>query len=411
MTWVAGIVAGLVLLASILAVAEVSISRMTRVRASALRQQRRHNAALLERIERDPAPYLNAIYLAVMLAQNGSAVLVALVADHYFGDLGITLVSLGFTLAYFVVVEAMSKTFGLLHSDSAALAVAPVVWALGRALALPARGLIGLANVLLPGKGLKQGPFGSQEDIRQMAEVGHEEGSIEEGERRMIHSIFEFGDTVAREIMVPRMDVVAIPASAPLREAIAVALERGLSRLPVFRRDLDQVEGVLHIRDALAALSGGRTDTPLAELTHPAHFVPSSKKAPELLREMQREKFHLALVVDEYGSVIGLVTLEDLLEELVGEIAEEHEREARDIEQLGDGRYRLDASVPVHELNALLGTELPHAHWNTVGGLMFGLLGAIPAEGQSVDLQGFRFTAERVRGRRVVTIVVARLPG
>ncbi len=410
MMWVAGLVGGLILLGSILAIAESSISRMTRVRASALRQGGRRNAVLLEEMERDPAPYLNSIYLAVMFVQNGSAILVALMAEQYFGDLGITFVSVAFTLAYFVAVEAMAKTYGILHSDRAALAVAPIVWALGRALALPARLLIGLANVLLPGKGLKQGPFVSEEDIRQMAEVGHEEGVIEKREKEMIHSIFEFSDTVVREVMVPRLDVVAVAARAPLRTAIEVALGRGLSRLPVYRDDLDHVEGVLHIRDALKALHDGRVDVPLCDLAHPAHFVPESKKAAAMLLEMQREKFHLALVIDEYGSVSGLVTLEDLLEELVGEIAEEHEREVRDIEPLDDGRYRVDASLPVRELNERLGTDLPHDRWNTVGGLMFGLLGAIPAEGQAVALEGFHFTAERVRGRRVATILVTREP-
>src|SRR5947199_6122105 len=219
MMWVAGLVVGLVLFGSILAIAESSISRMTRFRAGALRQDGRLNAAVLEEIDRNHAPYLNSIYLAVMFVQNGSAILVALVTEHYFADVGITLVSVAFTLAYFVVVEAMSKTYGILHSDRAALSMAPIVWALGRALALPARLLIGLANVLLPGKALKQGPFVSEQDIRSMAEVGHEEGSIEETERKMIHSIFEFGDTIVRQIMVPRPDIVAVEVKTTLQAA------------------------------------------------------------------------------------------------------------------------------------------------------------------------------------------------
>ena len=165
-----------------------------------------------------------------------------------------------------------------------------------------------------------------------------------------------------------------------------------------------------HIRDALKALHEGRHAVALSDLMRPVRFVPESKKAADMLREMQGEKFHLALVVDEYGSVAGLVTLEDLLEELVGDIAEEHEPEAREIEPLGDGRYRVDASLPVDELNELLGTDLPRDQWNTVGGLMFGLLGAIPAEGQAVTLQGFRLVAERVQRRRVETILVTREP-
>jgi len=412
MIWLAATIVGLVTLGSFLAVAEAATSRMTRVRAMALREEGRRNAALLEEIESDPPRYLNSIYLAVMFVQNGSAILVAMLAEHYFGDLGITLVSVGFTLAYFIVVEAMSKTYAILHSDRAALAVAPVVWLLGKALALPTRLLIGVANILLPGKGLKQGPFVSEQDIRSMAEVGHEEGSIEESERQMIHSIFEFGDTIVRQIMVPRPDIVAVEVKTPLQAALDMIVEHDLSRVPIYSEDLDRVEGILYAKDVLKALHQSRSPIGLRELVRPAHFVPESNKASNLLREMQREKFHMAIVIDEYGSAAGLVTLEDLLEELVGEIADEHDVEERDVEAVGDGRYRVDASLPIHELNELVGTDLPRDRWNTVGGLMFGLLGTIPTEGQAVTLQGFRFTAEKVQGRRVTTVLVTReLPG
>ena len=408
MTWLPAVILVLVLFASVLAIAETAMSRMSRVRAIALREEGRRNAALLEQIQSDPPRYLNPIYLSVMFAQNGSAILIAMLSAEYFGELGITLVSVGFTLTYFVLVEAMSKTFGILHSDRAALALAPVVWLLGWALAQPTRLLIGVANVLLPGKGLKQGPFVSEQDIRSMAEVGHEEGSIEETERKMIHSIFEFGDTVVGQIMVPRPDIVAVEVKSTLHAALDTILEHDFSRVPVYRSDFDRVEGVLYAKDALKALHRGLSKAALPELIRAAHFVPESKKARDLLREMRREKFHMAIVIDEYGSASGLVTLEDLLEELVGEIADEHDVEERDVEPLGDGRYRLDASVPIPELNELLGTDFPRDRWNTVGGLMFGVLGTIPTEGQAVTMQGFCFTAEKVQGRRVTTVLVRR---
>jgi CBS domain containing-hemolysin-like protein len=408
MSWLPAAILVLVLFASVLAVAETAMSRMSRVRAIALREEGRRNAALLEQIQRDPPRYLNPIYLSVICAQNGSAILIAMLSAEYFGDLGITLVSVGFTLTYFVLVEAMSKTFGILHSDRAALALAPVVWLLGRALAQPTRLLIGVANALLPGKGLKEGPFVSAQDIRSMAEVGREEGSIEETERKMIHSIFEFGDTIVGQIMVPRPDVVAIEVESTLHAALDTILEHDFSRVPVYRSELDRVEGVLYAKDAFKVLRRGLSDVALPELIRAAHFVPESNKASDLLREMQRETFHMAIVIDEYGSASGLVTLEDLLEELVGEIVDEHDIEERDVEPLGDGRYRLDASVPIHELNELLGTDFPRDRWNTVGGLMFGVLGTIPTEGQTVSMQGFRFTAEKVQGRRVTTVLVTR---
>jgi CBS domain containing-hemolysin-like protein len=406
MIMLVGVVVVLVLFASVLAVAEASISRMTRVRAIALEAEGRRNAALLERLEADPPRYLNAIYLMVMLAQNGSAVLVAIISEYYFDTLGITLVSLAFTLAYFVFVEAMAKTFGILHSDSAALTLAPLVFVLGRALSLPTRALIGIANVLLPGKGLKQGPFVSEEDIRSMAEVGHEEGSIEEHEKELIHSIFTFGDTVVREVMVPRPDVVAVEIGSPVRVVQDMVLQHGFSRIPVYRGEIDRIEGIVYAKDVLKALQQGTGDGPLAQVMRPPHFVPDSKKVAELLREMQRQKFHLAVVTDEYGSVTGIITLEDVLEELVGDIADEYDTEEPALVPVADGVYRVDGAMPIHDLGELLDIELPSAEWDTVGGLMLGLLGAIPREGQEVRCENLIFRAEKVLRRRIVSVLV-----
>jgi CBS domain containing-hemolysin-like protein len=406
MNWLWGVVAILVLLGSLLAVAEASISRMSRVRAIALREEGRRNAALLEQIEADPARYLNSIYLAVMLAQNGSAILVAVLAQRSFGNLGITLISVGFTLLYFVVVEAMSKTFGILHSDRAALALAPLVWFLGRLLAYPTRALIGLANILLPGKGLKTGPFVSEEDIRSMAEVASEEEAIEEREKEMIHSIFEFGDTVVRDVMVPRPDIVAIDVSRSFNDVLDRVILHGYSRIPVYRENLDDIAGVVYAKDVLRQMHAGRDDGRLEDIVRKPYFVPESKRVSELLRDMQNEKFHLAVVVDEFGSVAGLVTLEDLLEEIVGEIFDEYDREEPNIEPAGKNRYRVNARLPVDELNELLEVELPNSEWDTVGGLMMGVLGRLPLQGQQVEFEGIRFTAERVHGRRIAKVLV-----
>ena len=411
MSWLWAVVAILVLFGSLLAVAETSISRMSRVRAIALREEGRRNAALLERIEADPARYLNSIYLAVMLAQNGSAILVAVLAQRSFGNLGITLISVGFTLLYFVVVEAMSKTFGILHSDRAALAVAPLVWFLGRVLAYPTRALIGLANILLPGKGLKTGPFVSEEDIRSMAEVASEEEAIEEREKEMIHSIFEFGDTVVRDVMVPRPDIVAIDASRSFNDVLDRVILHGYSRIPLYRENLDDIVGVVYAKDVLRQIHAGRHDGRLEDIARKPFFVPESKKVAELLRDMQKEKFHMAIVVDEFGSVAGLVTLEDLLEEIVGEIFDEYDREEPNIEPAGENRFRVNARLPVDELNELLDLDLPNSEWDTVGGLMMGVLGRLPEQGEQVEYDGLRFSAERVHGRRIAKVMVERING
>jgi CBS domain containing-hemolysin-like protein len=409
--WVLVAIGGLVVLGSVLAVAEAAISRTTRVRAMALREEGRRNAALLEEIEGHPARYLNAIYLTVMVAQNGSAILIALAAEHYFASLGITLVSVVFTLSYFIVVEAMAKTFGIQHADHAALVLSPFVWGLGRLLALPTRALIGIANILLPGKGLREGPFVSQEDIRSMAEVGHEEGVIEEDEKNLIHSIFEFADTVVREVMVPRPDIVAVEASTPLASALALMIERRFSRILVFREDLDHVEGYLHAKEVLAALHQGRKTGSCAELMRPVRFVPEAKKVRELLREMRRDKFHLALVMDEYGSTTGMVTLEDLLQELVGDIADEYDHtHTPEVEALGNDAYRVSGGLSVDELEKLFDARLPRNGWDTVAGLFQGVLGAMATQGQEVQVGPLVLVAEQLDGRRVMKLVIRRRP-
>jgi magnesium and cobalt exporter, CNNM family len=406
--WLA--VAVLVVLGTVLALAEAALTRMTRVRAMALVEEGRRNARTLERLESDPPRYLNSVYFGVMLAQNGAAILVAIIAERLYGSLGVTLMTLGFTLLYFVIVEAMAKTYAVLHSDRVALGLAPVVWFLGRVLAWPTKLLIGLANVLLPGKGLRAGPFVSEEDIRSMAEVGSEEGSIEEGEKEWIHSIFEFGDTIAREIMVPRPDIVAIEHDKSLRDVQALVLEHGYSRIPVLRGDLDDVAGIIFAKDVLKALHQGKVDQPLDEIVREAHFVPESKKASDLLKEMQQEKFHIALVYDEYGSTSGLVTLEDLIEELVGEITDEYDREEPEMEPVGDGSYRVSGKCSIDEVNELLDVELPDEEWDTVAGLVLDVLGTIPEEGQSVSFDGLTFTAEQVQGRRIAKVLIKRKP-
>ncbi len=412
MTWLWVLVVVFVLLGSLMALAESALTRMSRVRALAFQEEGRRNAAVLVKLESDPPRYLNSVYLSVVIVQNGSAILVAILAAQTYESLGVTLVSLAFTLLYFVLVEAMAKTFGVLHSDRVALALAPLVYLLGRILALPTRMLIGLANVLLPGKGLKQGPFVSEEEIRSMAVVGHEEGSIEEDEKELIHSIFEFGDTIVREVMVPRPDIIAIEDDKTLRDVQVLVVEHGTSRIPVYDADddLDDVIGIVFAKDVLKALHQGKHDMKLADIVREARYVPESKKVADLLREMQREKFHLALVTDEYGSVSGLVSLEDLLEELVGEITDEYDQEELEVERVGEGVYRVSGKVSVDDVNELLEAELPDEEWDTVAGLVLDLFGKIPRQGEEVTFQGLSFRAEEVQGRRIAKVLITRAP-
>jgi len=270
--------------------------------------------------------------------------------------------------------------------------------------------LVKLANVIMPGRGLPQGPFITEQELRASAEVASEEGAIEEGEKELIHSIFEFGDTIVREVMVPRPDVIAVEDTATLRDVQALVLEHGYSRIPVFREDLDDVVGVVFAKDVLKALYQGDDDMPLGDICRPARFVPESKKVADLLREMQQEKFHQAIVTDEYGSVTGIVSLEDLLEELVGEITDEYDTEVPDMVEVGDGVYRVSGKTSIDDVNELLDSQLPDEEWDTVGGFVLELFGKIPEPGEETEYQDLRFKAEEVHGRRVATVLITRAP-
>jgi CBS domain containing-hemolysin-like protein len=311
-------------------------------------------------------------------------------------------------LILFVFAEVTPKTFAIQQTDRVALFLAPLIVGLGRLFGPLAGGLVKVANLIMPGKGLPQGPFITEHELRALAEVASDEDQIEEGEKELIHSIFEFGDTIVREVMVPRPDIIAIEADKTLRDVQALVLQHGYSRIPVFREDLDDVAGIVYAKDVLKALHQGKQDMPLSEIVREVHFVPESKKVADLLREMQREKFHIALVTDEYGSVVGLVTLEDLLEELVGEITDEYDTEEPELEQVADDVFRVDGKISIDEVNEVLDVELPDEEWDTVGGLMLGLMGSIPQEGEHVAYQNLRFTAEQVNGRRISKVLITR---
>ena len=401
-------VAALVVVGSLLAMAEASMTRLSHTRSRALVQEGRRNATLLERIEADPPRYLNSVYLSVMFAQNGSAVLVAVLADRTFSNLGITFASLGFTLVYFVLVEAMSKTFGVLHSDRVALALSPLVLVLSRIFTIPVRLLIGLANVLLPGKGLKQGPFVSAEDIRQMAQAGQEAGSIESGEKELIYSVLELGETMARDVMVPRPDTAVVEAGGPLEAAIDVMVRTGHSRLPVYESDPDNIVGIVYVKDLIRALAGPAEARPaLKVVARPPFFVPETIRIFDVLREMQLKHVQMAIVTDEHGDVAGLLTLEDIVEEIVGDITDEDDIEERPVVAVGPRRWRVLAKTRIREFNELVGADLEEdADWQTVGGLVSTALAKVPEPGDEVTVGGFTFRIEQVSGRRIGGVLV-----
>ncbi|MGZ4137978.1 MAG: hemolysin family protein, partial [Actinomycetota bacterium] len=343
-----------------------------------------------------------------LLATIGGTTLATSLAVRHFHRVGEIVSTIVMTILLFVFAEVTPKTFAIKQTDRVGLLTAPPLVVLTRLVGPFAKGLLTLANVIMPGKGLKQGPYIAEQELRASAEVASEEGQIEDEEKELIHSIFEFGDTIAREVMVPRPDIVAIGDDETLRDVQALVLEHGYSRVPLYKEDLDDVIGIVYAKDVLKALHQGKHDSPLSEIAREPHYIPETKKVTELLREMQRDKFHIALVTDEYGSLSGLVTLEDLIEELVGDIADEYDREEPELVEVGEGLYRVSGKASIDDVNDLLDVELPDEEWDTVAGLLLDLFGRIPKSGDEVAFQGLSFTAEEVQGRRIAKVLISR---
>jgi CBS domain containing-hemolysin-like protein len=395
-----------------LALAETAFVRMNRIRAISLAEEGKKHAAKLVKLLERPEATLNAVLLLVLVSQLTSATLLGVILEGAAGTLGVVLGIVLQIVVFFVIGEVAPKTFAVQHTDRAAFMSTPFLYAITvfPPMRLLSSSLIGLANVLLPGKGLKEGPFVTEEDLRAMADVAADEEAIESEERRLIHSIFEFGDTVVREVMLPRPDMVAIEADATVEAAIERAIEGGFSRIPAFEDTPDNIVGLVYLKDLVRRARAGEGEQPVRASLRPAVFVPEQKRVAELLREMQAKQFHMAIVVDEHGGTAGLVTLEDLLEEIVGEITDEYDVEGPGVEHLPGGSLRVPGRLSIDDLSEELDMELPDTEWDTVGGLVFNLLGHVPEEGEAVRFQGLEFRTERVQGRRIVSVVITRVP-
>lgn len=395
------VVVVMTVMAAVLAVGETAITRMTRSRAAALAAREPQSGGRVLRIVENLETDLNSVYLAVNIVQTVQAALVGVLAARLFGPMGVAIGIIVNVVVLFVIAEAAPKTWALQDSERAALLTAPVVEAIGRLLRIPARALIGAANVILPGKGLKRGPFVTEEELLALAEEAAEQAIIEESERDLIESIINFGDTVAREIMKPRTDMITVGVAATVEEVIDMAIEKGLSRFPVIGDSSDDIAGIVYAKDAMRAERQGDAGEPVSTIMKEPLFVPETKLVSDLLAEMQASHSHMAMVVDEYGGTAGLVTMEDMLEELVGEIHDEFDEDALLLATLPNGDVLIDASQNVDDLSDELDIEFPEGQWDSMGGLVFGLLGRVPEPGDSVITGSTRIIVEQMDGHRV----------
>ena len=403
------------LLAFLISTAEAAFSRMSRTRAQELLDERRPGAAALVRVVGDTAAYLSVLSFLRVIAESTVAVMVTLaVVARVEGTWQPFLVAIAImALISFAVVGVSPGTLGAQHSTKVALAAAPTTVWLRRVLGPFSRLLIALTNAVTPGKGFRDGPFESESELRDLVDMARDHALIEAEEREMLHSVFELGDTLAREVMVPRTDMVSIDDDRSCRAAMSLFLRSGFSRIPVLGQDVDDIVGLLYLKDVMRRLNADPDagTLPVTELMRPMPFVPESKPVDDLLREMQLDHAHFAVVVDEYGGTAGLVTIEDILEEIVGEITDEYDREAPEVENLDDGRVRVSATMHVDDLAELFEVALEEEEVDTVGGLIGKQLGRVPILGSTCEVAGLRLTAERMSGRRhrIATVLVERV--
>jgi len=412
MGWLAVAALALIAAAACCATAEAALLGVARAGAKELGRTARERSAPLQAVLAEVPSYLSVLALARVAAEAGSTVLVTVVLLHVIGP--------GwrpFALAAAIMIVAIYVATGLIprsaerqHPARLALAAASVLHPVVRFLGPLPRFLGSAGRKLGPGRGQS----GSEEDLRGLVDLLEQRRVIEPGERAMIHSVFELGDTIVREVMVPRTDMVFVERDKTLGQALSLALRSGFSRIPVIGDNLDDVVGIAYLKD-IVTRSHEHWEAESAEkvssVMRPATFVPDSKPADELLKEMQALQIHLAIVIDEYGGTAGLVTIEDILEEIVGEITDEYDQEQPAVEWIEEGRQaRVTARLPVEELEELFGVRIDAEDVETVGGLLAQQLGRVPIAGSVAVVQGLKLTAESLAGRRnrIGTVTVQR---
>ena len=392
------------------AVAEVSLSAASRSRIRELLANGNQRAKLIDRMLSDPARFLSTLLILKSLAYIAAgSMTVCLAMTLHWGDAGVS-AAVGLIWLVLLSIQIVGRGWALRQPEAVALTIgravnlvavvlAPLSFLLRR-LATYARGDVGEVTA--------ESVFLSEDGLRFLIHVGEGEGVIEEDEKQMIAGIFEFGETTVREIMVPRLDIIAMEVNAPLSEALDLIIANGHSRIPVYEDSIDHLIGVLYAKDILLCLRDGNHDTPVRQLLRRAYFVPQSKKLDELFEEMQAQRIHMALAVDEYGGMAGLVTIEDLLEEIVGEIQDEYDSEEPQLKKLAPDTYIFNARYDIDEVSRLIGVDLAATQESidTLGGFIYSQLGRVPEQGESIQFRDWRFTVLSVDSRRIEQVRV-----
>lgn len=397
------------------AAAEVSLSAASRSRIRELLASGNQRAKLIDQMLSDPARFLSTLLILKSLAYIAAgSMTVCLAMTLRWSDVGVS-AAVGLIWLLLLAIQIIARGWALRQPESIALSIARVVDLVAAVLA-PLSFLLRRLAVYARGhtdEVTAESVFLSEDGLRFLIHVGEGEGVIEEDEKQMIAGIFEFGETTVREIMVPRLDMVAVEVNAPLSQALDLIIANGHSRIPVYEESIDQLLGVLYAKDLLLCLRDGSQDISVRQLLRQAYFVPQSKKLDELFEEMQAHRIHMALAVDEYGGTAGLVTVEDLLEEIVGEIQDEYDTEEPQLKKLAPEIYIFNARYDIDEVSQLIDVNLsaPHENIETLGGFIYSQLGRVPEQAESIQFKDWRFTVLSVDSRRIEQVRVEPLHG
>jgi CBS domain containing-hemolysin-like protein len=415
MGWLILAAAALALFAGLCASADTALLRVSRAGAKELATSGNQAAAPLQAVLAEVPKYVAVLLLARVIAEIGATLLVAAAALHWAGPAWRAFLITGgvMTVVIYVVAGIVPRTLGRDYAASMAATAASVMQPIVRLLGPIPAVLLATGRVLGRGSKHESGPSGEEEDLRGLVDLLERRRVIEPGERAMIHSVFELGDTIVREVMVPRTDMIFVESGKTLRQALSLALRSGFSRIPVVGENLDDVIGIAYLKDIVTRTyeDSGLASELVDSIMRPATFVPDSKPVDDLLAEMQARQTHVAIVIDEYGGTAGLVTIEDILEEIVGEIADEYDQERPPVEWLADGHARVTARLSVDELAELFDVRIEAEDVETVGGLLAQRLGRVPIAGSTATVAGLRLTAESLAGRRnrISTVTVERI--
>jgi len=418
--WLLLLAVVLVLLAGLLVSAETALQRVSQARVEEMQRDEVRGATRLLVVLSDRARYINVLLFLSTLASVSATVVLAIVFLRLIPAtewLAAVLAILITVVVSYVAIGVAPRTLGRQHADRIALRAAGPARFLAMILGPLTTLLILLGNALTPGKGYREGPFETQLELRELVDLAEADSVIEDEERQMIQSVFELGETIAREVMVPRTEMVFIDRDRNLRQALSLGLRSGYSRIPVIGESHDDIVGVVYLKDVMHRIFDER-DAEQAEtvesLMRPAVFVPDTKQVDELLREMQAARVHLVMVVDEYGGTAGLVTIEDILEEIVGEIADEHDTEAPEVSEVSEGAFRVSSRMDVDDFAELVEIDVVGVDEGveTVLGLMAKRLGRVPIPGARVEVDGWLLVAEHGAGRRnrIATVLATRIP-